>query len=49
MAYGALLMAPFALALGDGTAFEPTLEYAGSHSKLQDLPTQLAPPDVPAA
>ncbi|MGP4002618.1 DMT family transporter [Streptomyces sp. 8N706] len=30
MAYGALLMAPFALFLGDGSAFEPTLEYTGS-------------------
>ncbi|MFH8572543.1 DMT family transporter [Streptomyces sp. NPDC017993] len=30
MAYGALLMAPFAAFLGDGALFEPTLEYTGS-------------------
>ncbi|MDQ0993886.1 DMT family transporter [Streptomyces sp. V3I7] len=30
MAYGALLTAPFALALGDGAAFETTLTYTGS-------------------
>lgn len=30
MGYGALLMAPFALFLGDGALFEPTLEYGGS-------------------
>lgn len=30
MAAGALLLAPFALVLSDGTAFEPTLEYTAS-------------------